>query len=687
MSRHVLPRVLFCAVVSVLISSPLMPLRAGWIENGTPICTQASTQDQNEIFPSGDNEVLIIWRDWRNWPPFDYFGQRIDLDGYSQWTVGGKQISPNGIYWNLPVFTADGEEGFFVAHRSHDYSDIKAYFQKVDGDGVPQWADSGVIVYPKMSVNQHALVSDGAGGFIVIWGDNRVGTHDNNVYVQRVDLHGTLLWGEDGVPVCVAPGTQMTARIASDGAGGAFLTWWDQRDENNHVYVQHVDGSGSLLWEENGRQITTNPSVYDRYPVLRSIAGGGVFVAWLVRTEHSRQIYIQKLDAAGNRLYTGEGVFVFEAEGPSYSSWVIQDGTGGLIILAELGTGTNDKDLKAQRISADGDLLWSENGLVIPEVYFDICPVIDGAGGLYLFWQDQRGGQQSEDIYGQYITAGGMRAWQEGGAPIIQAEGWQGGLTGISDGRGGAVITWTDTRTYSQSLRDIYAYRIRGTLPVSVDIRPGSCPNPLNPKSQGVLPVAILGTDEFDVASIDPKSVTLSGVSPWRWSYEDVAAPASKDAECDCVESHPDGIEDLVLKFSTTDLAEKLGVLSPGSTATLPVTGTLTDGSAFRGADCVIIRGEGSTRKPRERELHSVWIAGCPTDAIQRISCKLLESSPIEITVFDVSGRVVKRLEKSTKAAGEFVYEWNTAGLPSGMYFCRIVTKASVETRKIVLLR
>lgn len=60
-------------------------------------------------------------------------------------------------------------------------------------------------------------------------------------------------------------------------------------------------------------------------------------------------------------------------------------------------------------------------------------------------------------------------------------------------------------------------------ITVSFDVRPASCPNPLNPKSRGVLPVAILGTAEFDVLDIDTSSILLSGVSPLRSHISDVA--------------------------------------------------------------------------------------------------------------------------------------------------------------------
>ena len=40
-------------------------------------------------------------------------------------------------------------------------------------------------------------------------------------------------------------------------------------------------------------------------------------------------------------------------------------------------------------------------------------------------------------------------------------------------------------------------------LYVTATIRPGGDPNSVNPTSQGVIPVAILGSDTFDVADVD----------------------------------------------------------------------------------------------------------------------------------------------------------------------------------------
>ena len=96
---------------------------------------------------------------------------------------------------------------------------------------------------------------------------------------------------------------------------------------------------------------------------------------------------------------------------------------------------------------------------------------------------------------------------------------------------------------------------------VSVDIKPGSCPNPLNTRSRGVISVAVAGTGDYNVAEIDPKSVTLAGVSPLRHSYEDVTAPHEGSG---CGEYAPDGNEDLVLKFKRRALVNAIKEFSEG---------------------------------------------------------------------------------------------------------------------------
>lgn len=129
-------------------------------------------------------------------------------------------------------------------------------------------------------------------------------------------------------------------------------------------------------------------------------------------------------------------------------------------------------------------------------------------------------------------------------------------------------------------------------IEVAVDIKPRSCPNPVNVKSQGVLPVAILGSDTFDVSAIVVASVRLAGVGPIRNNTEDVAGPIAEPNECDCTTASPDGFPDLTLKFKMQDIMEAIGEVSHDDVVTLLLTGVLTDETPIEGSDCVLIRGK-----------------------------------------------------------------------------------------------
>lgn len=141
-----------------------------------------------------------------------------------------------------------------------------------------------------------------------------------------------------------------------------------------------------------------------------------------------------------------------------------------------------------------------------------------------------------------------------------------------------------------------------GSIPV--DIRPTSCPNPLNTGSRGVLPVAILGTARIDVTRIDPASVRLAGVAPLRWSLQDVATPyepfAGREGCHDCNEEGPDGFMDLTLKFDTQAIVAALGDVSDGDCLVLTLGGNLLEeygGTAFTGEDVLTIKDERMERR------------------------------------------------------------------------------------------
>jgi hypothetical protein len=140
-----------------------------------------------------------------------------------------------------------------------------------------------------------------------------------------------------------------------------------------------------------------------------------------------------------------------------------------------------------------------------------------------------------------------------------------------------------------------FAITSSACVEVAIDIKPESCPNPLNVKGKGVLPVAILGTADFDVTEIDPATVKLEGVSCIKWAIEDVTTPYEpiEIPDClDCSTDGPDGFLDLTLKFDVQEVVEAIGEVNGGDCLVLTLTGNLFEefgGTPIVGEDVVLI--------------------------------------------------------------------------------------------------
>jgi hypothetical protein len=245
-----------------------------------------------------------------------------------------------------------------------------------------------------------------------------------------------------------------------------------------------------------------------------------------------------------------------------------------------------------------------------------------------------------------------------------------------------------------------------GPSVLSFDIHPRSCPNPFNikwleninkgkgndktkTKKGGVMPAAIVGSERFDVTEIDISTLLLEGVQPLRSNLEDVTRPVSSNAACACTTGSPDGFRDLTLKFSRPEIAAVIGPAEVEDVVELTLTGTLMDGTPFEASDCVTIVGNRDDLPSLASGDEVVLKPAVPNpfNPVTRISYYIPSDEFVNLSIFDVTGKLVQELIEQQQPAGEHVIEWNAGGMPSGVYFYRLKAGGKVLTKKMVLLK
>ena len=343
-------------------------------------------------------------------------------------------------------------------------------FLLISFSAIAQWngsstANSPICIFTGNQQDMQ-MVSDNAGGAILTWTDTRNGA-TKDIYAQRIDANGNLLWNANDIAICTAVNEQYTPKIISDGANGAIITWYDNRIDNNwNIYAQRINANGVVQWTIDGEPICTAAGNQSMQQITSDNFGGAI-IAWSDGRNGGpdADIYIQRINSIGTVQFPTNGVAVCTASYFQGSPQLVSDGNNGVIITWN-DSRSNDgfADIYSQRVSSTGFVYWANNGVLICNAnnnQNDPKIVADGTGGAIICWFDNRNG--NPNIYAQKVNATGLNQWAVNGISVCSASFYQGFQQIISDNSGGAYITWEDRRSGFGSGSDIYAQKINTT--------------------------------------------------------------------------------------------------------------------------------------------------------------------------------------------------------------------------------
>lgn len=122
---------------------------------------------------------------------------------------------------------------------------------------------------------------------------------------------------------------------------------------------------------------------------------------------------------------------------------------------------------------------------------------------------------------------------------------------------------------------DVMLWEPASVLSVAIDIKPGSETNPVNRRSRGLLPVAVLSDEAFDATEVDPATVSLLGAGIAVKGRHQRYQVHREDVD-------GDGLTDLLCHFETDGL--DFGQLEDGQAV---LRGLTSGGQEFEGWDAV----------------------------------------------------------------------------------------------------
>ncbi len=453
-------------VFLLALAAMAAPASAQWIKDGVPVTSGIDVFNYVSV-TDGSGGAILVWADFRD-SDLTLFAQRIDVNGYIRWTVNGDSICSLESTQYHPAAVADEEGGvvitfireYFVEGEEKFHSYITA--QRLDSNGTRLWGDDGTTVrYDSTDVGLPVITLIPDGSTIIAWSDER-NLVDKDIYAQRLDTAGTVLWAANGLPVCTASGLQYDTQVITTDDGNALIGWTDYRNSENDIYAQMIDyNTGNSLWTADGVAVCAYSSSEQLHPVMTTDGYGGAIFAWEDSRYFFTFIFAQRINDNGVLEWDPDGVVLTPTliSGTAHAKPAIAaDGDLGAIVAFEFSTssGTN---ILAQRIDETGTLLWGDDGLAVCDEPGDQrTPAISSrtGRGAVIAWTDSRADIQ--DIFAQIVDNSGNLLLVETGGAVSTMSGYQSNPIVVSDGTGGGIVTWCDGSDI-----DLYAQRITGT--------------------------------------------------------------------------------------------------------------------------------------------------------------------------------------------------------------------------------
>jgi hypothetical protein len=335
-----------------------------WPHNGILVAdrNESSTEDYGLAVDADGNALLAFQYEVAGVAQIGV--SKVAADGTPLWGVPGVIVSTDASGAHSPRVAATSDGDAVVAWSGSDGSIV---LQKLDGNGQPQWGDTGVVLdAPSGGFFLAGLHASDAGSVIAAW-SAQLSAFDRELWTQKfAGIDGSALWGSAPVEVFDGSGGALQfgyfPDFVDDGAGGAVFVWYTVSLAGT-VHAQHVLADGSPAFAQNGVDVTTDTlSSHEEPAGAFDPSTGDIYAVWRVTdaaTQSQTGILAQRIDATGALAFGDTGKVLAPQSAIDQSQVDVLALPGGGALFSWVSDDFPDPmPAHVTRLDASGDAVW-----------------------------------------------------------------------------------------------------------------------------------------------------------------------------------------------------------------------------------------------------------------------------------------------------------------------------------------